>query len=60
VEKNGRERQYETASDRSVRIREDRLKRPPVGVKFLFSRPPDIPQMAPDKSMSFCEMLKEA
>jgi uncharacterized protein (DUF169 family) len=34
--------------------------KPPIGVKFLFSRPTGIPQMPLDKGLSFCEMLKEA
>jgi uncharacterized protein (DUF169 family) len=34
--------------------------KPPVGVKFLFYRPPGIQQMPLEKSFSFCEMLKEA
>jgi uncharacterized protein (DUF169 family) len=34
------------------------FKKPPVGVKFLPTRPEGIAQL--DKSLSFCEMLKEA
>ena len=34
------------------------FERPPVGVKFLFQRPEGIEQL--DKSLAFCEMLKEA
>lgn len=36
------------------------FEKPPVGVKFLFSRPAGIPPMPQDRSMSFCEMLTEA
>ena len=34
------------------------FKKPPIGVKFLPTRPQGIMQL--DKSLSFCEMLKEA
>jgi uncharacterized protein (DUF169 family) len=34
--------------------------KPPVGIKFLFSRPSDIQQLSKEKELSFCEMLKEA
>jgi uncharacterized protein (DUF169 family) len=34
------------------------LERKPVGVKFLITRPPDIPRLT--KELNFCEMLKEA
>ena len=34
------------------------LKRPPVGVKFLYGRPEDMKQI--DKQLPFCEMFKEA
>ncbi len=34
------------------------FERPPVGVKFLFNKPEGIKQI--DKSLGFCEMLKEA
>jgi len=34
------------------------FERPPVGVKFLFNKPEGIGQI--DKSLGFCEMLKEA
>jgi len=36
------------------------LERPPVGVKYLFFRPEGIEQLPVEKSLSFCEMLKEA
>ena len=36
------------------------FERPPVGVKFLFFRPEGMEQLALDKNLSFCEMLKEA
>jgi uncharacterized protein (DUF169 family) len=36
------------------------FERPPVGVKFLFFKPEGIEQLAIDKNLSFCEMLKEA
>ncbi len=36
------------------------LTTPPIGVKFLFFRPKGIEQLAMDKSLSFCEMLREA
>jgi uncharacterized protein (DUF169 family) len=34
------------------------FERPPVGVKFLFSKPEDIARL--EKKLGFCEMLKEA
>ncbi|MDH5365098.1 MAG: DUF169 domain-containing protein [Dehalococcoidia bacterium] len=34
------------------------FEKPPVGVKFLFSKPEGIERL--DKSLGFCEMLKEA
>jgi len=34
------------------------FERQPVGVKFLSTRPEGIEQL--DKTLSFCEMLKEA
>ena len=36
------------------------FERPPVGVKFQFKRPEGIDQLEMDKSMSFCERVKEA
>jgi uncharacterized protein (DUF169 family) len=36
------------------------FEKPPVAVKFLFSRPEGIPQMPLTKGLSFCEMLREA
>jgi uncharacterized protein (DUF169 family) len=36
------------------------FERPPVGVKFLFKRPEGIEQLELDKSMAFCERIKEA
>jgi uncharacterized protein (DUF169 family) len=36
------------------------FERQPVGVKFLFFRPEGMGQLSIDKSLSFCEMLKEA
>jgi uncharacterized protein (DUF169 family) len=36
------------------------FERPPIGVKFLFFRPEGMEQLAIDKNLSFCEMLKEA
>ena len=36
------------------------LERPPVGVKYLFFRPEGMEQLPVEKSLSFCEMLKEA
>jgi uncharacterized protein (DUF169 family) len=36
------------------------FERPPVGVKFLFFRPEWIEQLAMDKNLSFCEMLRES
>jgi uncharacterized protein (DUF169 family) len=36
------------------------FERPPVGVKYLFFRPKGMEQLPMDKSLSFCEMLKEA
>lgn len=36
------------------------FERPPVGVKFLFFKPENMPQLAPEKNLSFCEMLVEA
>jgi uncharacterized protein (DUF169 family) len=36
------------------------FERPPVGVKFLFFRPEGIEQLAMDKNLSFCEMLRES
>jgi uncharacterized protein (DUF169 family) len=35
-----------------------KFEKPPVGVKFLLSRPEGIEQL--DKILSFCEMIKEA
>jgi uncharacterized protein (DUF169 family) len=36
------------------------FERPPVGAKFLFKRPEGIEQLELDKSMAFCERIKEA
>ncbi len=36
------------------------FERPPVGVKFLFKRPEGIDQLEMDKSLAFCERIKEA
>jgi uncharacterized protein (DUF169 family) len=36
------------------------FEKPPIGVKFLFFRPEGLKQLAMDKNLSFCEMLKEA
>ncbi len=36
------------------------LERPPVGVKYLFFRPEGMEQLPVEKSLSLCEMLKEA
>ncbi len=36
------------------------FQRPPIAVKFLFSRPKGIKQLSMQKELSFCEMLKEA
>lgn len=34
------------------------IEKPPVGVKFLFEKPEGIARL--DKTLGFCEMLKEA
>ena len=36
------------------------FERPPVGVKFQFKRPEGIDQLEMDKSLAFCERVKEA
>ena len=36
------------------------LERPPVGVKYLFFRPEGMEQLPLEKSLAFCEMLREA
>jgi len=36
------------------------FERPPVGVKFQFKRPEGIEQLEMDKSLAFCERVKEA
>ncbi len=36
------------------------FERPPVGIKFLFFRPESMKQLEAGKTLSFCEMLKEA
>lgn len=46
-------------TDLSVYARFD-FERPPLGVKFLFFRPEGMEQLAPDRNLSFCEMLVEA
>jgi uncharacterized protein (DUF169 family) len=36
------------------------FERPPLGIKFLFFKPPDMEPLPPEKSLSLCEMLVEA
>lgn len=36
------------------------LERPPIGIKFLFFKPEGIAPMAPDRSLSLCEMIVES
>ena len=36
------------------------LEKPPIGIKFLFFKPDTIAPLSIEKSLSFCEMLREA